>query len=393
MKKLQMKYNLLHILYWMATCCIYGYVAVFLQYKGMSNTEIGIVSGSGCILTIFLSPFVTSLISKIKGLTIKQLLSIIYLIIAGAFLTLALVDLSVILIMLLYVSMMSLIVSTVPFLSMIAMNYIQDGKEINFGLARGMGSISYAVSAVLLGQFIEFFNPTILAYVFVISAILDLVILYSLPNTNVKQATHKKEGNIFTIIKNYKVFFFILLGFSFMFAAATSLSTYLINVVKNLGGNTSLYGVAIFFMAASEMPVMAITPRLIRRYDSITLIMVAAFFYIIRNFTICLAPSLPVLFIGMMMQSLSYGLLTAVITYYVTYNLKSHDQMMGQTMKGIMTSGVGSTIGNLFGGILQDQYGLNMMFIFACLITIIGVIIIFSTGYFQKKQLNTPTKQ
>ena len=107
-----------------------------------------------------------------------------------------------------------------------------------------------------------------------------------------------------------------------MFAAATSLSTYLINVVKNLGGNTSLYGVAIFFMAASEMPVMAITPRLIRRYDSITLIMVAAFFYIIRNFTICLAPSLPVLFIGMMMQSLSYGLLTAVITYYVTYNLK-----------------------------------------------------------------------
>ena len=71
-----------------------------------------------------------------------------------------------------------------------------------------------------------------------------------------------------------------------MFAAATSLSTYLINVVKNLGGNTSLYGVAIFFMAASEMPVMTITPRLIRRYDSITLIMVAAFFYIIRNFTI-----------------------------------------------------------------------------------------------------------
>ena len=385
MKKLQMKYNLLHILYWMATCCIYGYVAVFLQYKGMSNTEIGIVSGSGCILTIFLSPFVTSLISKIKGLTIKQLLSIIYLIIAD--LTLALVDLSVILIMLLYVSMMSLIVSTVPFLSMIAMNYIQDGKEINFGLARGMGSISYAVSAVLLGQFIEFFNPTILAYVFVISAILDLVILYSFCQIPMLNRQPIKKGNIFTIIKNYKVFFFILLGFSFMFAAATSLSTYLINVVKNLGGNTSLYGVAIFFMAASEMPVMAITPRLIRRYDSITLIMVAAFFYIIRNFTICLAPSLPVLFIGMMMQSLSYGLLTAVITYYVTYNLKSHDQMMGQTMIGIMTSQIPSTIGNLFGGILQDQYGLNMMFIFACLITIIGVIIIFSTGYFQKKQI------
>ena len=106
--------------------------------------------------------------------------------------------------------------------------------------------------------------------------------------------------------------------------------------------------------------------------------MVAAFFYIIRNFTICLAPSLPVLFIGMMIQSLSYGLLTAVITYYVTYNLKSHDQMMGQTMIGIMTSGVGSTIGNLFGGILQDQYGFKYD-VYICMfnLSIIGVIIIF----------------
>lgn len=35
---------------------------------------------------------------------------------------------------------------------MIAMNYIQDGKEINFYLARGMGFTSYAVSAVLFGS-------------------------------------------------------------------------------------------------------------------------------------------------------------------------------------------------------------------------------------------------
>jgi uncharacterized protein len=34
-----------------------------------------------------------------------------------------------------------------------------------------------------------------------------------------------------------------------------------------------------------------------------------------------------------MMQSLSYGLLTAVITYYVTYNLKSHDQFKAKLEK------------------------------------------------------------
>lgn len=385
MNKLQMKYNFLHILYWMASCCICGYVAVFLQYKGMSNTEIGIVTGGGCVATIFLSPFISSLVSKIKGLSIKKLLTVLFSILSMNFLCLALVDLPMIVIMILYIILMSFIVSTVPFLSMIAMNYIQEGKVINFGLSRGMGSVAYAVSAFGLGQFIDIFNPDILAFVFVISAILDLMILYTLPDSQTKQTNQKKEGNIIDIIRKYKIFVFLLLGFSCMFAASTSLSTYLINIVKNLGGSTSIYGLAIFFMAASEMPVMAITPRLIRRYDSVTLIMIAAFFYILRNFTICLAPNLLILFIGMMLQSFSYGLLTAVITYYVTYHLEINDQMMGQTMIGIMTSGLGSTIGNICGGILQDTFGIDTMFIFACTMTIIGFIVILTTGSIQKR--------
>ena len=57
MKSLQSKYNILHILYWISYLSIYGYIAIFLQYKGLSNTEIGIVSGAGALLSIFISPF------------------------------------------------------------------------------------------------------------------------------------------------------------------------------------------------------------------------------------------------------------------------------------------------------------------------------------------------
>lgn len=388
MNKLQFKYNILHIMYWMSACCICGYVAVFLQFKGMSNTEIGIVSGGGCMVTIFLSPFISSLISKIKGLTIHKLMTIIYLILSFIFLGITFIDLPVLIIMILYTLLMSLVVSIVPFLSMIATNYIQAGIKINFGLARGMGSISYAISALLLGRFIDIFNPNILAIVYVISIILNLIILYTLPHNETQQIHQKKEGNVVHVIREYKIFFFLLLGFSLMFAASTTLSTYLINIVKNLNGNTSVYGIAVFFMAASEMPVMSITPRLLKRYDTMSLILFAAICYIFRNFIICLAPNLPILFLGMMLQSFSYGLLTAVITYYVTFNLKKTDQMMGHTLIGIMTTGLGSTIGNIGGGILQDSFGLNVMFVFACVITIIGVIIIFITVFIQKKSHN-----
>lgn len=380
MKNLQMKYNFLHILYWITSCAIYGYVAVFLQYKGLTNTEIGIVTGAGSVLSIFTSPFISSLISKIKGLTIRRLVLILYGLMSFAFMALTLFPLPTLLIMAFYVSLCCLNVSVVPFLSTICMDYMKSGHYINFGLSRGLGSVSYAVSAVLLGQLIGWFNPNILAIVFILSGILLLVLLYAMPESRVAQQEEiKKSGSFFSIVRDYRTFFFILLGFAFMFSAATSLGTYLINIVKRLGGNTSLYGIAIFCMAASEMPVMAVTHQLLKKYRSESLLLIAAGCYILRNFTICLAPNLVVLLIGMMFQSVSYGLFTAVITYYVNDYLKQEDQMMGQTMIGIMTSGCGSTVGNIVGGILQDTLGLGSMLVFACSMTVIGLGTVFLT--------------
>ena len=76
-----------------------------------------------------------------------------------------------------------------------------------------------------------------------------------------------------------------------MFSGATAIGTYLINIVKNLGGNTSLYGVAMFAMAFSELPVMMTVPKLMKKFNSVTLILVASIFYLCRNYTIGLAPN------------------------------------------------------------------------------------------------------
>jgi len=278
--------------------------------------------------------------------------------------------------------MYALGLSTVPFITMIAMNYISLGHDVNFGLARGLGSTAWATSALIFGKIIDFVNPTVLVYGYIIFIFLALIILYTLPEYERDETNQQKQGSTIDVVKKYKTFFLLLLGFCFMFAAATSLGTYLINIVKKLGGDTSLYGVCIFFMAFSELPFMMFTPRLMKRYNSITLIVIASIAYILRNFTICLAPHLVVVMIGMAFQGLSYGLFTGVITYYVTYNLDENDQLSGQTLIGIMTSGIGSTIGNVLGGVLQDTYGLDMMFLFVYITTVIGALIIF----YAKKQ-------
>ena len=384
---LKAKYNFLHLFYWFTGCCINGFIAVFLQSKGLTNTEIGIVTGGSCIATIFLSPFMSSLISKIKGMTIKKLMTILMLTTVLLYIAMAFLPIPAFLVMVFYVVMYALNMSTVPMLTMIAMNYINEGAYVNFGLARGIGSASWATSALIFGQVVSFLGANVLSIAYCIFALVTLFILYHLPESKITETKEEvqEEGSVITVIKKYKIFFFLLLGFCFMFSGATAIGTYLINIVKNLGGNTSLYGVAMFAMAFSELPVMMTVPKLMKKFNSVTLILVASIFYLCRNYTIGLAPNLIVLIIGMMFQGLSYGLFTGVITYYVTYNLETQDQMSGQTMIGIMTSGIGSTLGNVLGGVLQDTIGLNALFVFVYLMTAIGAIIIFICKFMSMK--------
>ncbi len=394
MKHLQRKYNFIQILFWLVSCAVCGYIAIFLQSKGLSNTEIGIVTGVSCLLNMFLSPYLSGMMDRVKSMTIQKLLTILFSVVGILFLATSFLPLPKVGLMIAYILVYSLNVSCVPFVSSLAMNYVQNGIEVNFGMARGLGSVSYAATAMGLGYLIDWFNPNILAITYVVGTILFFIDLYFMPQISVEAAseTTKEKSSVGKIIKKYPTFFFLLVGFSFSFAAAVALATYLINIVENLGGNTSFYGIAVFCMAASEMPIMALTPRLMRRYNSVLLMMVAAFFYLVRNLIICFAPNLPILLLGMACQSLSYALITGVITYYVTLHLAPEDQIMGQTMIAIMSTGLGSMIGNIFGGVLTDAYGLSAMFTFCAALSVIGMVITFLTGFKQGEKLYHPDR-
>ncbi len=371
------KYNLLSFFYYIGWCCLLGFVTVFLQYKGVSNTLIGVVAGVGCVSSLVLAPFFSSLVAKSKKLTIKSAFTSIYIVLLIAFCIIVYMPLPSTVVMVVYTIIYAVSLSIGPFLQTLASQYMQEGIEINFGFARGLGSASWAITALVFGIIIDYTNASVLAIGSVVFLGITLIILNTMPTVKTSASASSRSGSIGSVIKGYPIFFILLCGFSFMMAGQTSLGTYLINIVTNLGGTTSFYGVAVFVMALSEMPVMTLTPRLMRKYKSTTLIAAAAVCYLIRNFTICLAPNLVVLCIGMVFQGFSYGLLFAVITYYVMYNIDPESQSMGNTLVTMLTSGCGSTVGNLLGGTLQDNYGLNAMYIFACALTAIGACITF----------------
>ena len=121
---------------------------------------------------------------------------------------------------------------------------------------------------------------------------------------------------------------------------------------------------------------MALTPLLLRRYKSIQLLGVSAAAFIVRNFLICLAPNLGILMAGELLQGVSYGLLIAVIAYYVAETLQSEEQILGHTSVTIFVNGIGATFGNVAGGMLQEHFGLNAMYGAVCIWSAAGGLLV-----------------
>lgn len=402
MKQLQLRYSALQGFNFVATCAACAFVAIFLQYKGFDNTLIGITTAGACVFSIFLGPVLSALLQNIASLTIPRVFDITFALMCVTFVAITYLPLPDLVIMLVYVFVYAMLMCTPPLLSQVAMGYVRRGQTLNFGLARGTGSIAYAITAVVVSSLVEWFSPLVIAPVFVASSAITLWLIHTLPGYTeetepVGESSSSKKGSAAAatadkpvgfvgFVFRYRLLMFVLLGFCLNFIASSSLSTYLINIAQNLGGDTATLGIGTFCMAASELPMMTIMPKLRRKLGTGGLFMLVGVAYIIRNSLICLAPSIPVLFVGLMFQGLSYGILMSLIAYYVSEECGVADEMLGQTFIAVMTTGIGSSVGNFAGGILQDSLGLNAMLGFALAVTFVGSAVLLIAGVIQRRR-------
>lgn len=149
----------------------------------MGNTEIGLTVGLASLASCCLSPLLSSLAAKHNKISIQEYLILFLIITMILFCSLSLFALPAILTMVLFGLLYCLNVSTNPFLSQMVMNYSQEGKRVDFGSARGIGSISYAIAAVVLGQLISGIGVHFLGLIYMIGMAALILLLQSMPKT------------------------------------------------------------------------------------------------------------------------------------------------------------------------------------------------------------------
>ncbi|MFV0527844.1 MAG: MFS transporter [Lachnospiraceae bacterium] len=381
------RYTFLNVFFWMASCPIQGFASVFLLSRGFDAAQIGLTLACGNIVAVVVQPVLAAYADK----TTKMSLKMVTLLVAGVTLLFMLLlqgaASSFALVFGISVFLAALMNIIQPLINAIGVYYINRGVYVNYGAARGIGSIAFAILSFFMGSFVERFGVVVIIPVGILNYLLFFFVLLTLKIERneivepVKEAGEKIYGNLFDFFIKYKKFTMLLLGIICLFIFHAMINTYLIQIILQAKGNTGHVGPALGVAAACELPPMLFFTRIVRRIPSHHILKIAAFFFGVKSLLFLFASNMPMVFLAEAFQMLSFGLFTPASVFYTNQVMKKYDKVKGLAMIAAAIL-VGNIIGNLLGGWILEYWGLFTTLLVGCCITLVGIVLVvlFSVG-------------
>lgn len=394
--KLNLHYTSIQIPYWMGCAILSVFSSVFLLSRNFSNSQIGIVLSAANLLAAVSQPFVASFADRMQRMSLSQ----IAVILSGAMVLLSVALLvirsNVVAIAVIYILLYALLMIQQPITIAIGTFFISRGYNLNFGLARGIGSFSFAVASTAAGVMLEGYSADVVLYfIIVVFAFLaiaaisvdtrkrggkypDLLYLEKDPKTENAADGWEKPCSLPEFIRTYKRFVLLLTGVSLIFVFHQSANSYMYQIMQNLGGTEVDAGNAVSIAAVSELPTMFLLSLILKKFRCKSMMRVAAIAFSLKSLMILFAGNIFIVDIAMSTQLLGFALHTAVSVYYVGQVIPRKDLVKGQALMTTANT-VGGIIGSFAGGQMLNYLSVHAMILSGTILSIVGTIIICMT--------------
>ena len=382
--------------FWMAFCVVTAYAAVYLQGIGCSNQELGLILALGNVGGAVLSPALGALIDrnrKIRHAAIVNVLLVIQVVLLILLRVHPSHDLLTAICYVLYISVL-MPVNAVNLDLCVRLERVK--APLNFGFARSMGSFSFVILSTLLGVItarwgfltLPFAGLAVVVLQFIGNRFIDRDLREAEasmpPDESLIQA---KSSSLVSFVKENRMFCLMLFGTIILFISHNMDGNFLINEIRNLGGDTAIMGLVAAFTAITEIPVMMFSDRLPKRWQTVHYIRLALVFFTIKILAYALAPNIPLFFAARTLQAPSYALYTVLIVRYADSVVDRKDSAKAQSLAFSMTT-IGSVLASLIGGAMFDTAGVRTTMLTAVAISAIGTVIAL-LGTFNRKKADS----
>lgn len=364
--------------FWMSFCVCISFAAVYLQWLGYSNTELGLILAAGNLSGAWLGPYLSSLIDRFERFSAGRMIPLLLAAQTASLALLAVCPFKGAAASVGFVLYIAFCIAVNSLNLKLYVDAAYGGLSVNYGISRGVGSLAFVLLSLALGIAAERLGAGILPYVGMFLSGLQLLahFLFCKRVTDVGpgRGGTQQGASLSKFLLTNRRFCVLLLGIALLFCAHNIVFNFLINVTDHVGGTTATMGIINGFMAAVEIPVMIVFSRLFGKRSIGGILRISFVFFTLKSAAIAAASSVPLLFAAILLQAPSFALYTAAIVPYVDRVIPHRDSAKAQSLVFSMTQ-VGAVLSSLVGGVLYDNLSVTATLWIACAICAAGTLI------------------
>ena len=362
-KRVERHYAAVQGTYWAANCSLRGLTAVFLSYHGLTDGQIGYTSSLIYFCTITLSLLLSAWADRHPLSPLKRTISALFLLALAAAGVLYLLPLPVLLMMVVYALDCCFHNCADSILNALMMQYVDNGIPARYGWPRGVGSITYAAMAWVLGILMERYTPNIILPVFLLLCGLSLVAILTMPDPGPRKLREQgRKVSYVEMLRHNPTLVLLLCACVVSGMGQCAGSTFLIRVVERLGGTSEELGLAMFIQAGVELPAMFASGWLLKRFSARGLLTLSFCAGALKMLMLALVPSLPLLYGVMAFSVFCFGIFGFASVLFVNSIAGEQEKVRAQSLLSLCyTGGAGGMLGNLLAGALIGPLGVSTL--------------------------------
>ncbi len=374
-------YSLIQGFFWMSFAAAMGVSSVYLLECGLTSSQIGLILAVSGIAASIMQPVVASYADHPSALSLKW---IVLLVCALAFLAsivlLAVYQKSVILTGIFYGCCAAFLQFLMPFINSLGTEMIRQGARLNWGLARGLGSIAYAMISYVLGILAATAGVMVVpvsimvGYGLLFAGVL-IYPFYQRKERAKKTVDNPKSLSSAAFLRKYPRFAAVLGGTVLLYVSHVLLNNFLYQIIQAKGGGSTEVGFVMSLCAWVELPSMFLFSYMLKKAGSDVWYRICGIFMAVKAIASLLAPSLPVYYLVQVLQLAGWGLIAIAPIYYVNRVIGSEDAIKGQAYIG-MSYTVASVLASMVGGWLIDLAGVPALLLLASFVGVAGAVVV-----------------
>ncbi|WP_407413273.1 MFS transporter [Methanobrevibacter sp.] len=371
--------------YFSLNCISLSYVVLYLGMFGLQDSTIGTIVSISAVIGFILQGILGRIIDthpKWYWRNLLIVLGVLELIVCVLILIGQLINIGALMLGGLYAVFIIITLGMGPLVNISSFYYTAHGRPVNFGVARGVGSLVFAAVSYIIGIFTDQMG---IIYIPIFGVVVSILFIFStiiLPNLGSTYGSGDNEPSKTSfisrdfIIRN-KYFILMAIGICMVLILHNIVNSFLIRMIEHVGENSDELGLALAIAAVSELPVLFLYERFVKKFNVSTqlLIFVACLFFVLRGILYLFATNVLFIYAVQILQSVSFALLIASKTHFADEGVGKEDKATGQSIMS-MTEAVAMVLGSAVGGWALSLGGINMMYTVGIVFAVLGSLLV-----------------